>query len=239
MDSTELDPGGIADFVGDARSFTAEYWRKQPGVFRSTTSEWSPLTLAAVDEALESGALQSCYVDLTKAGGSAPADAYSSSRTVHQTAYPGFVDATKVRTLLDDGYTLLLRCAEQWHGPTAALTRALGAELGRHVEAFFFVTPPGQQGLPLHRDDADVLVHQVSGSKEWHVHGGPAGADWRPGPVQSDGEPLLTTVLNAGEVLYIPGASRTAPPGSAACPPTCRSPSGRSARWSSSRRCSG
>src|SRR5262249_40585968 len=53
--------------------------------------------------------------------------------------------------------------------------------------------------------DADVLVLQVSGSKNWTVKPGPATGDWRPGKTSEDpGPSVLETLLSTGQVLYIP-----------------------------------
>ncbi|MFB7776810.1 JmjC domain-containing protein [Streptomyces bauhiniae] len=82
----------------------------------------------------------------------------------------------------------------------------LSEEIDRQVEAFFFVTPAGGQGLTLHRDDADVFVLQVAGSKTWYVHDAPTDGDWAPGDLKdSERSPrLLRTVLTPGSVLYVP-----------------------------------
>lgn len=45
----------------------------------------------------------------------------------------------------------------------------------------------------MHRDDADVIVVQITGSKRWYVHAGPESGDWRPDRVP-DGETPARTV---------------------------------------------
>ncbi|GAA2424961.1 hypothetical protein GCM10010433_26120 [Streptomyces pulveraceus] len=75
----------------------------------------------------------------------------------------------------------------------------------RQAEAFFFLTPPGTRGRPVHRDDADVLAVQIRGSKRWRVYPGPPDGNWRPERVDGDpGDPLLDVVLRQGEVLHVP-----------------------------------
>ncbi|MEV5281843.1 cupin domain-containing protein [Streptomyces sp. NPDC051994] len=197
-------PFSLTQIVGEVEEFMSTCWRRKPAVFRPAAPVGSPLTLPGLDAVLTAGFLQPCYVEVTRTGETVPAKAYCTPRTIHQTAYPGFVDGAKIRRLLDGGSTLLLRCVEQWHADTAALASAIGHELGRKTEAFFFVTPPGQQGLAIHRDDADVLVLQANGSKQWHIHSGPSDGDWQPGPVAEDGPELLSIQLHPGEVLYIP-----------------------------------
>ncbi|MFB8182163.1 JmjC domain-containing protein [Streptomyces sp. NPDC055966] len=194
----------LARWVGDAETFLACFWRRQPGVFHPAAPLVPPLTLGSVDTMLQEGLLRTPYLEMTRPDRMIPEDDYCTSRTVNQTAHNGFADATKVRELLSEGATLLLRCVDQWHSATAELADRFGRELSRKTEAFFFVTPPGRQGLRVHRDDADVFVLQVNGSKDWQIHPGTADGNWHPGPVSDPGPVLLTTPLQTGEVLYIP-----------------------------------
>jgi ribosomal protein L16 Arg81 hydroxylase len=195
----------LAQWVGDPGVFMASYWRRKPAVFQPEGGAFSPLTLTDVDAALASGFLRAPYVEMARADLSLGSDSYTSSRTVHHAAHPGFVDEAKIQALMEEGATLLLRAIDQWHAPTRDVLAALADELGLAVEAFYFVTPAGHQGLKLHRDDADVLVVQVAGSKEWSVHEGPADGNWKPGPVaEPHPAEVLHTVVRAGEVLYIP-----------------------------------
>ncbi|MGY4923062.1 JmjC domain-containing protein [Streptomyces sp. 900105755] len=195
----------LSRWVGDPAAFAADHWRRRPGVFTPDGPLASPFTLTDVDAALATGFLHEPYMEMTGADGPLPADAYFSARSVKNTSYAGFADQKKIRALIEQGSTLLMRRVDQWHGPTRDLLARLSAELGRPVEAFCFVTPAGSQGAPLHRDDADVLVLQLGGSKDWRVYEGPADGDWQEGRVE--GEPLreaLCATVHAGEVLYIP-----------------------------------
>ncbi|QUQ68828.1 JmjC domain-containing protein [Kutzneria sp. CA-103260] len=195
----------LARWVGDPDEFMATCWRAKPAVFRPGGGAYSPFTLADLDEALATGLLRSPYVELTRADAVIEESDYLSARSVYHQSYPGFADERKIRALLDKGATLLLRRLDQWHTPTRELLATLSTELGRPVEAFYFVTPAGQQGVPLHRDDADVLVIQVNGSKHWHVHAGPADGNWLQGRVTGEPpEQVMETTLRAGEVMYIP-----------------------------------
>ncbi|MEU8438280.1 cupin domain-containing protein [Streptomyces sp. NPDC029216] len=195
----------LAAWVGDPADFTAAYWRRRPGVFRPEGGVRSPFTLADVDAALATGFLPEPYVEMARAEDPLGRDTYLAPRTVNQAAYGGFADEHRIRALLNEGATLLLRRVDQWHGPTRDLLARLSAELGLAVEAFCFVTPPGTQGVPLHRDDADVLVLQLNGSKAWRVHEGPADGYWEHGRVEGDRPAeVLRTTLDAGGVLYIP-----------------------------------
>ncbi|MFJ9710144.1 JmjC domain-containing protein [Streptomyces sp. NPDC101234] len=195
----------LARWVGDTSAFMTTYWRRRPGVFRPDGGAPSPFTLADVDAAFATGLLREPYIEMTRADLTLSPSDYLSSRPMYSDRHDGFADERKISALLDRGATLLLRRVDQWHEPTRELLAALTGELGLPVEAFCFVTPAGRQGVPLHRDDADVLVVQTEGSKHWHVHEGPADGNWQQGRVDDDPPPeVMQATLRAGEVLYIP-----------------------------------
>jgi ribosomal protein L16 Arg81 hydroxylase len=194
----------LAGLIGDLAEFRATVWRSKPAIIRPEVAPEPPLTLAEVDEVLAYGALRAGYVGVQRADRIITPAEYCSSRKVNGTVHHDFVDGAKVGQLVRDGGTLLLRSFEQWHAPTAALTSALSSELGRMVDAFLVITPPGRQGLRVHRDDADVFIVQLHGSKSWRVHAGPTRDDWVPGLAEDDGAPLLSETLETGRILYIP-----------------------------------
>lgn len=190
-------------WVGDVDQFMSAYWRRKPVVLE--TAPPPPMSLHDIDAALVSGLLRTPYVEMVRAGETIAPETFTESREVLFEKSTGFADGHAMRALLEEGATLLLRNTEQWHRPTAELVARLVADTDRRVEAFFFVTPPGSQGLAVHRDDADVFLVQVAGSKLWTVRGGPADHNWRAGPVPGEPGPvLLDATLAEGQVLYIP-----------------------------------
>lgn len=196
----------LADWVGDVKSFTGSQWQRKPAVFTPQTLA-SPFDLDELDAAFDGGLLRTPYLEMVRSNKvTVPPDAYTTPRVVNGTTHHGFADRAKVVALLRAGATLLLRCVDQWHRPTGDLLARLSDELDRRVEAFFFVTPAGGQGLAVHRDDADVFVLQVAGRKTWYVHDAPTVADWSPGELPDDEHSprLLHSVLEPGSVLYIP-----------------------------------
>ncbi|MFC9224059.1 JmjC domain-containing protein [Streptomyces hygroscopicus] len=194
----------LAGLVGDVADFRANIWRRRPAILHPEAAFEPPLTLADVDDVLAFGALQAGYVGVQRADKVIAPEAYCSSRTFNGTVHHNFADGGKIRDLVRDGGTLVLRGLEQWHAATAALASALTSELGLRVDAVLVVTPPGCQGLRIHRDDADVFAIQLNGSKNWRVHAGPTDEDWIPGLTEDDDLPLLSEALLAGEVLYVP-----------------------------------
>ncbi|MCF3106291.1 cupin [Streptomyces roseoverticillatus] len=196
----------LAGWVGDVTAFTGRQWQREPAVFTPETLA-SPLGLDELDAAFDGGLLRTPYLEMVRSDKvTVPPAAYTTSRVVNGVTHDGFADRAKVVAQLRSGATLLLRCVDQWHRPTGELVARLSEELGRRVEAFFFVTPAGGQGLAVHRDDADVFVLQAAGRKTWYVHDAPALPDWSLGELPDDERSplLLQSVLEPGSVLYVP-----------------------------------
>ncbi|WP_051711104.1 JmjC domain-containing protein [Streptomyces sp. NRRL S-350] len=196
----------LADWVGDLDRFGHRQWQREPAVFTPGRAA-SPFDLGELDAAFDSGLLRAPYLEMVRSDKVVvPPDAYTTSRVVNGVAHDGFADRAKVIARLRAGATLLLRCVDQWHRPTGELAARLAEELDRRVEAFFFLTPAGAQGLAVHRDDADVFVLQAAGRKTWYVHDAPAVADWSLGELPDDERSprLLQHVLEPGDVLYVP-----------------------------------
>ncbi|MFJ7911274.1 JmjC domain-containing protein [Kitasatospora sp. NPDC096204] len=214
----------LADWVGDVRSFAERRWQREPALFprenpaatkapkapkdpAAPAAPASPFDLDELDAAFDGGLLRTPYLEMVRSDKvTIPPEAFTTSRVVNGVTHHGFADRARVLAQLRRGATLLLRCVDQWHGPTGDLVARLSEELDRRIEAFFFVTPAGGQGLAVHRDDADVFVLQAAGRKTWYVHDAPTAADWQLGELPDDERsPLrLHGVLEPGDVLYIP-----------------------------------
>ncbi|MFI8455948.1 JmjC domain-containing protein [Kitasatospora sp. NPDC085464] len=196
----------LAHWVGDVESFADHRWQREPAVF-TPQAPAPPFGLDALDAAFDGGLLRTPYLEMVRSDKiTVPAGAFTTPRVVNGVTYEGFADRAKVLARLRAGATLLLRCVDQWHRPTGELVARLSEELDRRVEAFFFVTPAGAQGLAVHRDDADVFVLQSAGRKTWYVHDAPAAPDWSLGELPDDehSPQRLRHVLEPGEVLYVP-----------------------------------
>ncbi|GAA2139442.1 hypothetical protein GCM10009760_21740 [Kitasatospora kazusensis] len=192
--------------VADEQEFFATHWRTAPAVLRPADPPVDVFTVAELDGLLDHGLLKVPYVGLVHEDRHVPTERFCEPRVVLGEVVEDYADAASVRGLIrDEQATVLLRYVDQWHQGVRTLTGALAERFGRQVEAFFFLTPAGTQGRPVHRDDADVLAIQISGEKRWRVHAGPADGNWEPSREDTDpGEVLLDTVLRPGEVLYVP-----------------------------------
>ncbi|MBV6700320.1 cupin domain-containing protein [Kitasatospora aureofaciens] len=194
----------LAGLVGDTEVFRKVLEERRPQVFR--TEEWPPglPRTGELDAVLRGGLLRVPYVEMVRAGEVVPAAEFCTARTVAGRREGGFADPDRIAALLADGATLLLPQLDQWHASVRALATGIALELGRRTEAFCFATGAGRRGLDVHRDDADVLVVQLAGEKEWTVHEAPADGRWHPGPAPEPGAVALESVLRPGEVLYVP-----------------------------------
>ncbi|WP_078966467.1 JmjC domain-containing protein [Streptomyces sp. WM6378] len=203
---------GVLDrLVGEPELFFDRCRGGRPHVFTPPSLPQEAPKTRELAEALSGGLMRAPYVEMVREGKVVPAAEFSTARVVAGRPEEGFADPERIMRLLAEGATLLLPQLDQWNASVGALTALLSQDLGRTTEAFCFATLAGRRGLDVHRDDADVLVVQLAGRKEWTVYDAPADGHWHPGPVPHPGEPALRTVIGAGDVLYVPrGAPHTA-----------------------------
>ncbi|XP_062973706.1 ribosomal oxygenase 1 [Elgaria multicarinata webbii] len=78
------------------------------------------------------------------------------------------------------------------------------------VGANTYLTPPGTQGFAPHYDDIEAFVIQLEGKKHWRVYNPRNAAEVLPQLSSNNfnqteiGEPILETILEAGDLLYFP-----------------------------------
>lgn len=127
----------------------------------------------------------------------------------------GTIDLGRIYEEIAQGYTLLLAKLQKRHRATAALCRALEADLVEHgvaltrsVGANAYFSPRSTQGFPIHYDVHDVFVLQLAGHKRWRIY-----RCWMDSPLQPSespltseqaGRPVHDVKLSAGDLLYVP-----------------------------------
>jgi hypothetical protein len=92
--------------------------------------------------------------------------------------------------------------------------RALEAVFSAHVQTNIYLTPQvvqtgtANQGFPIHYDNHDVFVLQISGSKSWRFYGAPVTTPYRGEGFEAGrhdpGEVTETFTLTAGDCVYVP-----------------------------------
>lgn len=188
------------------------------GAWPGSAATWS---IEALDHSLSHNGLGWPEVRLFKDGTEVPAPRY--------TVDAGTRRATDLDALLAEhaaGATLQVVGVDVFHPPVRALCDAVIEAWSPHVErihANAYLTPADARGFDHHWDTHDVIVLQLEGRKHWQVHGAPLPF---PAPEQVCGphkelidravrdEPLIDTLLEPGDVLYLPRgqihAARTA-----------------------------
>ncbi len=119
----------------------------------------------------------------------------------------------RVLVRMADGATLVLQALHRSWPPLVDFGSRLAAELGHPVQINAYITPPENQGFAPHYDVHDVFVLQVAGRKTWTIHQ-PVVTDpldsqpWdrRRDEVEARaaGQPVIDTVLEPGDALYLP-----------------------------------
>lgn len=81
---------------------------------------------------------------------------------------------------------------------------------GCFVGANSYLTPPDSQGFAPHYDDIEAFIIQIEGKKRWRLYKPITGGEYLPRYSSKNfdpseiGEPILDTVVNAGDLLYFP-----------------------------------
>ena len=195
--------------------FAQENWGRAPRLSRSAElpADFTDLLDAAsVDELVSERGLRTPFVRLAKDGAVRPATSFTRGGGAGASIADQAAD-DKVLAELADGSTLVLQGLHRTWPPLVDFSARLADELGHPVQINAYVTPPQNQGFAPHHDVHDVFVLQVSGSKHWTVH--PPVVDDPLGNQPFDAfkseiaervaeEPLIDTVLEPGDALYLP-----------------------------------
>lgn len=156
--------------------------------------------------------LRTPFLRIAKGGTVRPASDYTRSGGAGADIADQVAD-DRVLDLLADGNTLVLQGLHRIWPALVDFAAALRTDLGHPVQINSYLTPRAAQGFAHHYDVHDVFVLQVVGTKHWQIHA-PVHPDplrsqpWtdRRGEVErvSAAEPLIDTVLEPGDVLYLP-----------------------------------
>ena len=195
--------------------FAQENWGRAPRLSRSAElpADFTDLLDAAsVDELVSQRGLRTPFVRLAKDGAVRPATSFTRGGGAGASIADQAAD-DKVLAELADGSTLVLQGLHRTWPPLVDFSARLAGELGHPVQINAYVTPPQNQGFAPHHDVHDVFVLQVAGGKHWTVH--PPVVDDPLGNQPFDAfkgeiaervaeEPLIDTVLEPGDALYLP-----------------------------------
>jgi ribosomal protein L16 Arg81 hydroxylase len=199
----------------DARTFADEHWGRKPLLTRASALPRDFTDLLApdtVDELISERGVRAPFIRLAKEGDVLARDCYLGPAGFGA-EMPDQVDSAKVLGEIAAGATIVLQGLHRLWPPVIDFVRHAVDELGHPVQANAYITPPGSRGFDHHYDVHDVFVLQVSGGKRWIVH---EPVHDHPLPAQpwtqyreaiserATCEPVIDTVLSAGDVLYLP-----------------------------------
>ncbi len=199
--------------IGD---FAQAYWGVAPlhrTAAQLSESDFSDLlSRDAVDELLSRRGLRTPFVRMTRDGDVISPARYTRSGGAGAEISDQVAD-DRVLAEFAAGATLVLQGMHRMWPPIQAFARELSAQLGHPVQVNAYVTPPQNQGLASHYDVHDVFVLQFAGRKHWRIHAPVWELPLRDQPwndrkaaveARAEEEPLIDTVLECGDTLYLP-----------------------------------
>ncbi|NEC14303.1 cupin [Streptomyces sp. SID8014] len=217
--TTREDPGAEGAGVLETRltgltreEFARDVWARTALLTRRAGDFADLFSAGAVDELIARRGLRTPFLRVARNGATLPDSAFTGPAGVGATIADQLDDTALWREFAD-GATLVLQALHRTWEPVAAFCAGLSTELGHPVQANAYVTPPQSRGFDDHYDVHDVFVLQIEGTKRWSVH-----RPVHPDPLRdqpwtdrraavaeaAEGEPYLDTVLEPGDVLYLP-----------------------------------
>lgn len=180
--------------VGDIDAFFEARWAQRPAVHRSGgPSAFDDLaSLDDLDRMVASLGLHASNLRMVKDGATLSPSAYTATVKGRGSGSQP-ISAPLVYQRYQEGATIVLESLHRYWEPLTDFCRELELSLGHRLQVNAYITPSGSRGFDVHRDDHDVFVLQVSGSKHWIVY-----------DAQDPDGVLIDEELVAGCALYIP-----------------------------------
>jgi hypothetical protein len=215
QDPDALESGGVLETrlikIGRER-FADDVWGRTALLTRGASDFSDLFSAEAVDELISRRGLRTPFLRVAKGGSTFPDSSFTSPAGVGATISDQ-LDDTALWRKFADGATLVLQALHRTWEPVTDFSSRLSTELGHPVQANAYITPPQNRGFDDHYDVHDVFVLQIEGTKRWIIHE-PVHTDplrdqpWtdRRSTVAeaAKGEAYINTVLEPGDVLYLP-----------------------------------
>ncbi|XP_057220092.1 LOW QUALITY PROTEIN: ribosomal oxygenase 1 [Malurus melanocephalus] len=220
------DGGGVSGLLRrlarleDSRQRAAELFRwllapVAPAEFLGRHWERAPLLVRRGDPRYYAGLFSTADFDAALRGGEVQfgthLDVTSYAEGVRETHNPsGRALPAVVWDFYQNGCSLRLLCPQAFSPTVWDFLSILQEQFGSMAGANTYLTPPGTQGFAPHYDDIEAFVLQLEGKKHWRVYSPRMDAEVlpqfsSPNFTQAElGEPVLETVLEAGDLLYFP-----------------------------------
>jgi ribosomal protein L16 Arg81 hydroxylase len=204
-ENSDASPFDVAKLLNpiSTETFFAEYWEQKPlFVSRGKPGYYAPLLKAdQIDPLLTALAPQ----DITLVNADAPLEVEEMARKNTGTAP---LEVVRGCQLFLQGATIIFGSAHERLATLAALCRHLEIAFSAPLQANLYMTPAHGAGLKAHYDTHDTILVQLAGSKEWAIFDPPmslplVGQKFDE-TIHEFGEPIVSLVLRAGDLLYIP-----------------------------------
>jgi lysine-specific demethylase/histidyl-hydroxylase NO66 len=204
-----IDPVSREEFLHD-------YWERRPlFVARGQPDHFADLfTFDALDALFARGDMWHPNVRVFLAGRQIQQNEFATRWAYGREVHDRIVDRGKLLALYEAGATINLLGVERTWPAVTSCSKQLEIDAGFPVHTTAFLSPPNAVNIPPHFDMTDVLVTQISGSKEWGL--------WEPDrtlPLNTDtseriygrDDPRVASsrllgrhVLRPGDTLYVP-----------------------------------
>ncbi|KAM4898934.1 ribosomal oxygenase 1 [Sylvia borin] len=225
-DGGDVSGGGVSGLLRrlarleDSRQRAAELFRWMlapvaPAEFLGRHWERAPLLVRRGDPGYYAGLFSTADFDAALRGGEVHfgthLDVTSYAEGMRETHNPsGRALPAVVWDFYQNGCSLRLLCPQAFSPTVWQFLSILQEQFGSMAGANTYLTPPGTQGFAPHYDDIEAFVLQLEGKKHWRVYRPRTDAEVLPqfssaNLTQAElGEPVLETVLEAGDLLYFP-----------------------------------
>src|SRR5947209_6134782 len=202
-EKSNTSPFDIAKLLSpiSTETFFAEYWERKPlFVSRGNPDYYAPLLKAdQIDPLLTALAPQNIVL--------INADAPVVEETPRGNTGTVPLEVVRACQLFFEGATIKLGSAHERVATLAALCRHLEIAFSAPLQANLYMTPAHGAGLKAHYDTHDTILVQLAGSKEWAVFDPPLSLPLVGQKFDETshefGEPIVSLVLRAGDLLYI------------------------------------
>ncbi|NWY52985.1 RIOX1 oxygenase, partial [Chionis minor] len=183
--------------------FVGQYWERAPLLVRRGDPGYYAglFSTADFDAALRGGQVDfGTHLDVTSYAEGVRETHNPSGRALPAVVWDFYQNGCSLRLLSPQTFSTTV-----WH-----FLSILQEHFGSMAGANTYLTPPGTQGFAPHYDDIEAFVLQLEGKKHWRVYSPRTGAEVLPqfssaNLTQAElGEPMLETVLEAGDLLYFP-----------------------------------
>jgi hypothetical protein len=183
-------------------------WGSRTMRFAASSDTIGLLSFDRIDEWIRYGQVRYPQFQVNLPGGGVPPNLFTVTRPYLALVMPGYPDTEAISAQLKNGATLRFVNIEDFYAPVADLCARLTTLLGAVVNTYAFYTPPGDDGVGAHFDNADVFALQVEGTKTWHLWDIPEGVAWQATQtLPADADPDHVLELRPGDGLYIPAGT--------------------------------